>query len=173
MSNIGLEIFIIFFTFDRQRTFSMSEIALVTARKSCLQELADKKSARARAALDLANKPNQFLSTVQIGITLVGILAGAFGGGVLTEWLSAHLNNVPWLTPYSRSVALTIVVLAITYLSVLVGELVPKRLALGHPEAIAMIMAPVMPVLLKACVPLVHLLSFSTDLVFRDFRQAF
>lgn len=99
MSNIGLEIFIIFLLLIANGLFSMSEIALVTARKSRLQELADKKSARARAALDLANKPNQFLSTVQIGITLVGILAGAFGGGVLTEWLSAHLNNVPWLAP--------------------------------------------------------------------------
>lgn len=79
----------------------------------------------------------------------------------------------PGSRPYSRSVALTIVVLAITYFSVRVGELVPKRLALGHPEAIAMIMAPVMQVLLKACAPLVHLLSFSTDLVFRIFGKRF
>lgn len=151
----------------------MSEIAVVTARKSRLQELADKRSASARAALDLANAPNRFLSTVQIGITLVGILAGAFGGGVLTEWLSAQLTGIAWLAPYSRAVALTVVVLAITYFSVILGELVPKRLALGHPETIAMFMAPVMRMLMRLCAPLVQLLSLSTDLVFRIFGKRF
>lgn len=173
VSNIGLEIFIVFLLLIANGLFSMSEIALVTARKSRLQELAEKKSARARAALDLASTPNQFLSTVQIGITLVGILAGALGGGVLTEWFAAHLSNISWMAPYSRTIALTIVVLVITYFSVILGELVPKRLALGHPEAIAMFMAPVMRILLKACAPLVHLLSSSTDLVFRIFGKRF
>ena len=173
MSNITLEIFVIFLLLIVNGIFSMSEIAVVTARKSRLQELAEKKSVKARAALDLANAPNPFLSTVQIGITLVGILAGAFGGGALTEWLGAQLQELSWLGAYSRTVALTIVVLAITYFSVILGELVPKRLALGHPEPIAMFMAPPMRVLLKLCAPVVHLLSFSTDLVFRIFGKRF
>jgi putative hemolysin len=173
VSNITLEIFVIFLLLIVNGIFSMSEIAVVTARKSRLQELAEKKSAKARAALELANAPNPFLSTVQIGITLVGILAGAFGGGALTGWLAGQLQEVSWIGAYSRTVALTIVVLAITYFSVILGELVPKRLALGHPESIAMFMAPPMRVLLKLCAPVVHLLSFSTDLVFRMFGKRF
>ena len=144
---------------------------MVTARKSRLQELANNGKARARAALELANAPNPFLSSVQIGITLVGILAGAFGGGALTEWIAAQLNTIPVISAYSRSIALGIVVLGITYFSVIIGELVPKRLALGHPETIAMLMAPPMRLLLKVCAPVVHLLSFSTDLVFRLFGK--
>jgi magnesium and cobalt exporter, CNNM family len=151
----------------------MSEIAVVAARKSRLQDLASKGRTTARLALELANAPNLFLSTVQLGITLVAILAGAFGGGVLTEWTAARLSNVPALAPYSRSLALGIVVLGITYFSVIIGELVPKRLALGHPESIAMFMARPMRWLLKVCAPAVHLLSLSTDLVFRLFGKRF
>lgn len=173
MSNIAFEIVAIFLLLMANGIFAMSEIAVITARKSRLQELSDKRSAGARAALDLANAPNPFLSTVQIGITLVGILAGAFGGGALTGWLSAHLQVVPGIAPYSRTAALAIVVLGITYFSVILGELVPKRLALAHPEAIAMFMARPMRLLLKVCAPLVHLLSFSTDLVFRLFGKRF
>lgn len=173
MSNIAFEIFVIFLLLIANGIFAMSEIAVVTARKSRLQELADKKNARARAALELANAPNPFLSTVQVGITLVGILAGAFGGGALTEWLAAQLSAVPGIASYSRTAALGIVVLGITYFSVILGELVPKRLALGHPESIAMFMAPPMRLLLKVCAPAVHLLSSSTDLVFRLFGKRF
>jgi putative hemolysin len=173
VSNIAFEIFVIFLLLIANGIFAMSEIAVVTARKSRLQELADKKNARARAALELANAPNPFLSTVQVGITLVGILAGAFGGGALTEWLAAQLSAVPGIASYSRTAALGIVVLGITYFSVILGELVPKRLALGHPESIAMFMAPPMRLLLKVCAPAVHLLSSSTDLVFRLFGKRF
>ena len=151
----------------------MSEIAVVTARKSRLHELAEKGVSRARQALDLANHPNRFLSTVQIGITLVGILAGAFGGGAITEWLAAQLKAIPAVAPYSRTLALTVVVMCITYFSVILGELVPKRFALGHPESIAMFMAPPMRLLLRICAPIVHLFSFSTDLVFRLFGKRF
>jgi putative hemolysin len=137
VSSIAFEITAIFLLLLANGIFAMSEIAIVTARKSRLQELANKGVARARAALNLANDPNAFLSTVQIGITLVGILAGAFGSGTLTEWLAAKLSAFPILASYSRSIALGIVVLAITYFSVIIGELVPKPLALGHPESIA------------------------------------
>jgi putative hemolysin len=173
VSSIAFEIFAIFFLLIANGIFAMSEIAVVTARKSRLQDLASKGKATARAALELANAPNPFLSTVQIGITLVGILAGAFGGGALTEWTAAWLSGLPILAPYSRSMALGIVVLAITYFSVIIGELVPKRLALSHPESIAMFMARPMRLLLKMCAPLVHFLSQSTDLVFRIFGKRF
>lgn len=173
MSNIAFEIIAIFLLLIANGVFAMSEIAVVTARKSRLQELASKGRATARAALELANAPNPFLSTVQIGITLVGILAGALAGGAVTEWMAARLSAFAGLAPYSRSIALGIVVLAITYFSVIIGELVPKRLALGHPESIAMFMAPSMRLLLTICAPLVHLLGISTDLVFRIFSKRF
>ena len=173
MSSIPTEIFIIFLLLIANGIFAMSEIAVVTARKSRLQELSNKGMASARAALELANNPNRFLSTVQIGITLIGILAGAFGGGLLTEWLAVQLSSMPMMEPYSRSLALGIVVISITYFSVIIGELVPKRLALGHPEGIATFMAPSMQLLLKVCAPVVHLFSFSTDLVFRVFGKRF
>ena len=173
MFNVQFEIVAILLLLIANGIFAMSEIAVVTARKSRLQERASQGIGRAQAALDLANNPNEFLSTVQIGITLVGILAGAFGGGTLTEWLAAHLNAVPVIAPYSRSLALAVVVVVITYCAVIIGELVPKRLALGHPESIAMFMAPPMRLLLKICAPVVHLLSTSTDLVFRLFGKRF
>ena len=167
MSNVVFEISVIFLLLIANGIFAMSEIAVVTARKSHLQDLANRGVARARAALDLATHPNRFLSTVQIGITLVGILAGAFGGGALTASLAAQLQYFPGVAPYSRSLALGIVVLSITYFSVILGELVPKRLALGHPESIAMFMAPPMRLLLTIGSPLVQLFTFSTDVVFR------
>jgi putative hemolysin len=167
VSTIVFEISAIFLLLIANGIFAMSEIAIVTARKSRLEELANKGIATARAALDLARSPNRFLSTVQVGITLVGILAGAFGGGALREWLAAQLQSVPIIAPYSRSLALGLVVMTITYFSVILGELVPKRLALGHPESIAMFMAPLMRLLLTIGSPLVYLFTLSTDLVFR------
>jgi len=173
VSTIGFEVIAIFLLLIANGIFAMSEIALVTARKSRLQDLASKGMANARAALELANAPNQFLSTVQIGITLVGILAGAFGGRTLTEWIAARLSAVPVIGPYSHALGLGIVVLGITYLSVIIGELVPKRLALSNPEGIAMFIAAPMRLVLKACGPAVHFLSLSTDLVFRLFGKRF
>lgn len=173
MSTIAFEISAIFLLLIANGIFAMSEIAIVTARKSRLQELANNGMAKARAALDLATNPNRFLSTVQVGITLVGILAGAFGGGALREWLATQLHSVPIIAPYSRSLALGLVVITITYFSVILGELVPKRLALGHPESIAMFMAPVVRLFLTIGAPLVHLFTFSTDLVFRLFGKRF
>jgi putative hemolysin len=173
VSNTVFEISAIFLLLLANGIFAMSEIAVVTARKSRLQDLANKGVGRARAALDLATHPNHFLSTVQIGITLVGILAGAFGGGTLTTWLSEQLQSVQAIAPYSRSLALGIVVISITYFSVLMGELLPKRLALSHPEPIAMFVAPVMRSILKICAPIVYLFTLPTDLVFRLFGKRF
>lgn len=147
--------------------FAMSEMSIISARKARLQELADRGNRRARIALELADAPNRFLSTVQVGITLIGILAGAFGGATVAEKLARLLSQVPPLQPYSEAIALGFVVLCITYLSLIIGELVPKRLALNSPEKIAMLVAAPMRRLSAIAYPLVHLLSISTEAVLR------
>src|SRR5688572_19213674 len=115
----------------------MSEIAVVAARKVRLQQRAEEGDQRARAALALAHDPNKFLSTVQFGITLVGVLAGAYGGARLAEPLAEPIGRVAALAPYANGIALGIVVSVITVLSLIIGELVPKRIALNSPEVIA------------------------------------
>jgi putative hemolysin len=166
MSDPTVEIVFIVLLILANGVFAMSEIAIVTARKSRLQDWASKGNARAKAALDLANAPNQFLSTVQIGITLVGILAGAFAGRAVADWLGGILSAFPRIEPYSRALALGAVVIVTTYFSVIIGELVPKRLALSHPEGIATAMAIPMRLLATLSSPIVRLLSFSTDAMF-------
>lgn len=167
MTNIAFEIIVIALLIIVNGLFAMSELALVAARKSRLQNWAEKGSARARSALELAENPNQFFSTVQIGITLVGILAGAFGGRTLASELASYLAGIPAVQPYSNTIALGIVVVCITYLSVVVGELVPKRLALSHAERIATFMAGPMRVLSTISSPIVRLLTASTDAIFK------
>lgn len=143
----------------------MAEIAIVSARRSKLSQLASDGDKNAKAALDLAKTPNRFLSTVQVGITLMGILAGAFGGATIAANLSAYLSHIPLLDPYSDGIALTLVVLIITYLSLIIGELVPKRVALHNPEKIASLVAKPMNMLATFAYPLVTILSISTDWV--------
>jgi putative hemolysin len=143
----------------------MTELAVVSSRKERLRQWAERGDRRSQAALDLATSPNRFLSTVQVGITLVGVLAGAFSGATLAEKLADRLRTMTAIEPYADAIGLGIVVILITYLSVLIGELVPKRLALSKPEGIARIMARPMQVLARVGSPVVRLLSFSTDLV--------
>jgi len=150
--------------------FSMSEMAIVSARKSRLQEQAEQGNAGARAALKLANAPNNFLSTVQVGITLIGTLTGVFGGASFSEHLAGYIAMIPALKDSSEAIALTLVVLIITYLSLIIGELAPKRLALNNPEKIAAIVAAPMQLLAKIASPLVYLLSLSTEMVLKLFR---
>jgi putative hemolysin len=145
--------------------FALSEIAIVSSRKIRLEQLAAQGDKQAQVALELANAPNQILSTVQIGITLIGILAGAYGGANLTEHLANFLKRIPLVAAQSQGMALAIVVLSITYLSLVIGELVPKRLALKHPEKIAKLVAFPLRWLAFLVAPVVNLLSFSTDLV--------
>jgi putative hemolysin len=147
--------------------FAMSEIAVVSARKTRLRQWAEEGNAKARAALELANNPNQFLATIQIGITLIGILAGAFGGATIARELAVILSDITWLAPYGEPLSLALVVFAITYLSLIVGELVPKRLALNNPERLAMAIAAPMQVLSRVAYPAVHLLGLSTEFVLR------
>jgi putative hemolysin len=147
--------------------FAMSETALVSSRKARLRQRAEEGDRGANAALELADSPNRFLSTVQIGISLIGVLAGAFGGATLAEPLADALRVVPALAPYAGPIAFGTVVIAITYLSLILGELVPKRLALNGAEAVASRVAGPMRLLSVITSPAVWFLSFSTETVLR------
>jgi putative hemolysin len=164
-----LEILIILLLIIANGIFSMSEIAVVSARKTLLRKRADDGDANARLALELGNEPNQFLSTVQIGITLVGILAGAFGGATIASELAVILSGISFLSPYSEAISIAVVVLTVTYLTLILGELVPKRIALSSPEDISSRVAPPMSTLSKIASPIIWLLSGSTEAVVRLF----
>ena len=146
---------------------SMSEAALMASRKARLQQQVNEGDRASQTALDLLKKPNIFLSTVQIGITLISVLAGAFGGATLAEFLAVEIAKIPTLAPYSESLALGIVVLIITVLTIWLGELVPKRLALHRPEKIARVVAGPMLFISRLFSPLIKIVSWSTDLVLR------
>ena len=150
--------------------FVMAEMAVVSSRKPRLQQFANEGSHGAQTALDLATHPDRFLATKQIGITLIAILSGAVGERTLTERLSSRLQQVPRFTGYSESIAFAVVVVVITYVSLVVGELVPKRLALYNPERIASAMATFMNFLSRIGAPAVELISGSTRLVMRVLR---
>lgn len=157
------EIVLILLLIIANGVFSGSEIAIVSARKVRLEQLAKEGNVKARVALKLANSPNNLLSTVQIGITLIGIVSGAVGGATVSQHLQAILARVPLLQPYSEALGFGIVVTLITYLSLVIGELVPKRLALNNPESIACAIAQPMRWLSRIASPLVYLLGISTD----------
>lgn len=167
MRAIATDILLILLLLLVNGVFSMSEMAVVAARRTRLEHRAEEGDAGAAAALDLAAHPTGFLSTVQVGITLVGVLAGAFGGAGIAEVLALSLRDVPWLAPYATPVAFGIVVGAITYLSLIIGELVPKRIALSDPERIASIVSRPMRMVARVGSPLVRLLTASTNFVFR------
>jgi len=163
MGAIITEIIVIFMLLLANGFFAMTEIAVVSARKGRLRHLAAQGNSRARIALELAESPNRFLATVQIGITMVGIVAGAFGGATIAEKIRGGLQSVPLLAPYGEAIGLTIVVLVITYCSLVVGELVPKRFGLANPEGIAMAVAKPMRGLAVVAGPLVRFLGVSTE----------
>jgi putative hemolysin len=163
MSAITFEILFILLLLLANGVFAMSELAIVSSRKARLQRECATGNARACTALQLALEPDRFLSTVQIGITLVGILAGALGGATIAEQLGAQISRVPALAPYGEAIGVAIVVVVITYLSLIIGELVPKRFALTHPERIAMVIAPPMKLLSRIVSPVVTVLSVSTS----------
>ena len=156
--------------------FALAEIAIVSARKARLQQRAEEGSKGAAVALDLAADPDTFLSTVQIGITIVGTLAGAVGGAALASKLAVNFNQIPGVAPHGETVALAAVVVLISYLSLVIGELVPKRVALSNPERFASALAPVMHAISRATAPAVAFLTFSGNIVmrllpFRDEQQ--
>ncbi|WP_206452962.1 hemolysin family protein [Aurantimonas marina] len=145
--------------------FAMSEIAIVSARKSRLEQMRKEGRRGAASAIRLIEDPTGFLSTVQIGITLVGIVAGAYGGSVFAVPLADLIRNWPVIGPYAGTVAFVLVVVVITYLSLIIGELAPKRFALSRAEAIAVKVAPIMTMIAMAGAPLVWLLRVSTKAV--------
>lgn len=167
MDNSLLEVLVIFLLLIINGVFSMSEMAIVSARKVRLQQKSEDGDLASRAALELAESPNRFLSTVQIGITSVGILAGAFGGATLAGPLAVQLAKISWLKPYATGLAFVIVVLLTTYFTLVIGELIPKRLALNNPEKVAAAIAKPMRFLSKITAPIGSLLTASTDLGLR------
>ncbi len=162
-----MEIIIILLLILLNGVFSMSEIALVSARKTRLEAAAGKGNRKARKALKLANNPNRFLSTVQIGITLIGILTGIYSGEKITDDVTAFINQFAALQPHSESIAITLVLILVTYFSLVLGELLPKRVGLIAPEAIAKSMAGPMELLSKITAPFIWLLTKTTDLLIR------
>ncbi len=161
--DIALLLLLIFFN----GLFAMSEIAVVSSRKTRLQRLADDGSPGAHSALSLHAEPSNFLSTIQVGITTIGILSGAIGEAALADPFAAWLSGFPVIAPYARLIALTIVVAALTFFTVVVGELVPKRLALMAPESIASLVSRPMLWLARSTRPIVWLLSASSGLILR------
>lgn len=146
---------------------AMAETAIISARKARLEQAAAQGDTRARVTLEMARDPNRFLSTTQIGITLVGIFTGAFGGVTVAENLAAQLAQIPALEPYALTISITLVVALTTYLSLVIGELVPKRLALINPERAALALVPALSSFSRITGPLVRFLGFSTDAALR------
>jgi putative hemolysin len=166
-----VDILVIFLLIILNGVFAMSELAVVSARKVRLKTLAEEGQRGAEIALDLAENPGRFLSTVQIGITLVGILAGTFSGATLAKALGSYLNRFPLIAPTGEPLAIGLVVLSVTYLSLIVGELVPKQLALRNAERIAAAIARPMALLAKTGIPIVYFLELSTAAVLRLLGQ--
>jgi putative hemolysin len=167
MAGVSTEMVVVLLLLVANGIFAMSEIAVVAARKVRLAQRADAGDRRAQRALELAKAPSQFLSTVQVGISLVGVLAGAYGGATIAKALEPPIASVPLLAPYAEGLALGVVVAAITYLSLIIGELVPKRIALTNPETIASWVAGPMSAISRGAAPLVWLLTASTNLVLK------
>jgi putative hemolysin len=165
--NVLTEILVIFLLILLNGFFAMSEAAIFASLKARLQHRANEGDARARRALNLAENPNRFLPTVQIGITLIGVLTGAVGGLTLGSALATELEKVPVLVPSAHTVGLATVVILITFFSMLVGELVPKRIALQNAEKIAANIAGLMSFISILFSPFVWLLAKSSDLVLR------
>jgi putative hemolysin len=165
--NIGTEILIILAVILLNAVFVLSEMSVASSRKARLQQRANEGDNRAITVLELLQHPNLFLATVQIGITLVGVLVGAVGGATLSGPLSELLARSPWLSQYADSLSLVIVVITITFVSIVLGELVPKRIALHSPERIASMLAGPMILVSRLLKPFVWFLGRITDLVLR------
>lgn len=163
----GFEIIIIFVLILANSFFAASEIAIVSSRRSRLQQKADAGSKSAKQALHLAENPDRFLATVQIGITLISTLASVFGGASISEPLAQWFSTFHTLKPYANTLALGTVVLCITYFSLVLGELAPKRLALQSAEKIALRVAPIMVALSKVTRPFVGILTISANIILR------
>jgi len=147
--------------------FSLSEISVFSARKARLEQRARAGDVNSRVALELANSPDDFLSTVQVGMTMVGVLAGAFGEATIADHLADYVRTFPAVARYANAISTGVVVALITYFTLIIGELVPKRIALLNPEKFAAAMARPMRLVSRVALPVVRLLSLSTKLVLR------
>jgi len=165
-----MEIIVISILLLMNGLFAMYEIALVSSRKSRLQEKAKYGNKGAQTALLLLKQPEEILSAIQVGITLVGIVSGAFGGIALSEDMAPVFSKISVLAPYADVLAVAFVVGIITYFSLIIGELVPKTIALNNPEKIAIALSPAMKIIGSALYPVVWFLSVSTKLVLMLFR---
>jgi putative hemolysin len=165
-----MEILIILFLILLNGVFSMSEIALISARKNRLETAAKKGHNNAKIALDLANSPNKFLSTVQIGITLIGILTGIYSGDKITTDVQGFVSGFTVLKPYADTIGVGIVVVVLTFFSLVLGELLPKRIGLNYPEAIAKAVAFPMKMVSIATAPFIWLLTISTEGILKLFN---
>jgi putative hemolysin len=168
---IGLELLVILLLVLLNGAFAMSELAIVSARRARLAALQRRGSTAAATAIELAEDPQRFLPTVQVGITLVGILAGAFGGARLSSGIAELLAGLPIVGPFAGEIGFALVVVLITYMSLILGELVPKQLALRNPEAVAVAVARPLTWLARAASPVVWLLSVSSAAVLRLFGR--
>ncbi|WP_395062523.1 hemolysin family protein [Flavobacterium sp.] len=162
-----MEILIILFLIILNGVFSMSEIALISARKSRLETAAKKGQKNAKVALDLVNSPNKLLSTVQIGITLISILTGIYSGDKITTNVQLFVEGFTALKPYAHSIAVGIVVVILTFFSLVLGELLPKRIGLNYPESIAKSVAIPMRIVSQVTAPFIWLLTISTDFLLK------
>ena len=169
---VYFEIIIIIFLTMLNGLLAMSELAIVSSRKSRLEQMMKDGDKGARSALRLLENPSRFLSTVQIGITLIGLIAGAFSGATIGHRLGLWLDSFPVISPYGDILGIGVTVIAVTYLSVIIGELVPKRIAFAQPERIAASIARPMQVLSLIFTPAVWLLHVSTERVLRVFHMS-
>jgi putative hemolysin len=163
MSDLSTELLILILLLSANGVFAMAEIAVVSVRKAWLKQLADKGNRRAKVALAIAREPARFLSAVQVGITLIGVLAGAFGGTTVAGLLTGFLAQFSFLAPHAHAIALGVVVAGITLASVVIGELIPKRLGLANPERVALYLVPFINNLARLVSPAISLLTWLTD----------
>ncbi len=168
--SIGFEIAIILVLVVANGIFAMTEIAIVSSRKARLMKRAAEGSAGAKAALELANDPTQLLSAVQVGISVIGVVTGAYGGAAFAQVLAVYLKPLPLIGAYSNAISMVVVIALITYISLIIGELVPKKMALNNPEPIAATIAIPMRLFSKVFSPLVYVLSVSTEFVLKVLR---
>jgi putative hemolysin len=164
-----MEIFIIFILTLLNGFFALSEIALVSVKKSRIEHLAAQGSSRAKIVLELLENPENFLSSVQVGITLIGIISGAYGGATLTDDMERFLSQFTFLHHYHHMIALFTVIGSITYFSIVIGELVPKTIAMNNSESIALFSVPIIKYFTMITFPFVKLLSVSTKLILKLF----
>ncbi len=165
-----MEFIIILFLILLNGLFAMTEIAIVSSRKTKLETMAKNGSKRAKKVLALIEHPNKFLSTIQIGITFIGIFLGFYSGGKIAASLETLLVTIPWIAPYANFVSSLVVVLLITYISLVLGELVPKRIGMSYPESLSKQLVYPINFISKITSPFVWLLSVSTNLIIRLFN---